>query len=516
MSKIQRARELRSRLLEMVAKAKREFREFDEDEQKEFDDKKNELIALSEQLKNTQGVLDQLAAGLPQVDDTADEKEEKASPDSEDENAPQDGGSQDGGEQNPDENLNPDGEQSDEDEQNPDGEEQNPNPDGEQSDEEKRDGSDEQNPDEKPDEQNAQENSNPSEINNDEKPSDSDNEDERKGKRSVKIIGDNSAMPQFSILKAVRSVLNGQEMPAVESAVIAEGEKEFRAAGLNYTGRILLPGEKRAVQVTGETGEHDDIIQTDFESILEPLYAKSALAESGVTFLRGLTNDVQIPVMEKQNVGWADELAEADETNAKFTSLRMSPKRLTAWTSISKQLIAQDSLSVEAAIRADLVNALNDKLEATVLGKAAGTSTQPAGIGNGLTATAVTDYKGVANFEAQLEATNLSGAPRYILSPTAKAAFRSMAQSTKATRLVFEGGELDGTPVTVTTNVAPDEFYYGIFNNVYVASWGGTELLVDPYSLSKKGAIQLVINAYFDSVVVRPGSVQLGTVKAGA
>ena len=350
----------------------------------------------------------------------------------------------------------------------------------------------------------------------DEKPQDT--EKEKVAKRNIT----KTMNKEFSLLKAIRSVVNHEQMPATEAAVIAEGQKAMRAAGINAASSLVLPGETRTVvvntieghdEVQGINGVHDDLIQTDFQSILEPLYANSALAEAGVTFLRGLVNDIQIPIMDKQSVGWSGEIDAAAKTTAKFSSKRLSPKRLTAYTDISKTALAQDSLSFEAAIRRDIVNALNDKLEATVLGKVAGDEVKPAGIGFGKSATLVDDYTKMCNFEAALEATNISGEPKYILSPTAKAAFRAMPQSSKATRLVMEGGEIDGTMCVSTTNVAPNEFYYGVFSNVIVGQWAGIEIIVDEVTQAVNGCVRLVINAYFDEIITRPEAVMLGKVK---
>ena len=43
--------------------------------------------------------------------------------------------------------------------------------------------------------------------------------------------------------------------------------------------------------------------------------------------------------------------------------MKLSPKRLTAYVDISKQVLVQDSLDVENAIREDIINAINTKLE---------------------------------------------------------------------------------------------------------------------------------------------------------
>ena len=494
-----RAKELRDSLLAMIQTAKAECRVFDECEQKTFDEQKNELLAIAEELKATQEKLDDMEDEIPDIADTDDEPTDKKEAEQPMDEKPVE-------EKPMDENPMEDSKEQTSEEQNDSTDEETIN----DSDNENQVSEDEINNNEETTDDMAEK------PMDDEKPQDT--EKEKVAKRNIT----KTMNKDFSLLKAIRSVVNREAMPATEAAVIAEGQKAMRSAGINAASSLVLPGETRTVvvntieghdEVQGINGVHDDLIQTDFQSILEPLYANSALAEAGVTFLRGLVNDIQIPIMDKQNVGWAGEIDAAAKTTAKFSSKRLSPKRLTAYTDISKAALAQDSTSFEAAIRRDIVNALNDKLEATVLGKVAGDEVKPAGIGYGKSATLVDDYAKMCNFEATLEATNISGEPKYILSPTAKAAFRAMPQSSKATRLVMEGGEIDGTMCVSTTNVAPNEFYYGIFNNVIVGQWAGVEIIVDEYTQAVNGCIRLVINAYFDEIVTRPEAVMLGKVK---
>ena len=494
-----RAKELRDSLLAMIQTAKAECREFDECEQKLYDEKKNELLAIAEELKATQEKLDDMEDEIPDIADTDDEPTDKKEAEQPNDEKPME-------EKPMDENPMEDSKEETSEEQNDSTDEETIN----DSDNENQVSEDEINNNEDTTDDMAEK------PMDDEKPQDT--EKEKVAKRNIT----KTMNKDFSLLKAIRAVVNREQMPATEAAVIAEGQKAMRAAGINAASSLVLPGETRTVvvntieghdEVQGINGVHDDLIQTDFQSILEPLYANSALAEAGVTFLRGLVNDIQIPIMDKQSVGWSGEIDAAAKTTAKFSSKRLSPKRLTAYTDMSKTALAQDSLSFEAAIRRDIVNALNDKLEATVLGKVAGDEVKPAGIGFGKSATLVDDYTKMCNFEAALEATNISGEPKYILSPTAKAAFRAMPQSSKATRLVMEGGEIDGTMCVSTTNVAPNEFYYGIFNNVIVGQWAGVEIIVDEYTQAVNGCIRLVINAYFDEIVTRPEAVMLGKVK---
>lgn len=278
--------------------------------------------------------------------------------------------------------------------------------------------------------------------------------------------------------------------------------KEIRNAIENNEKSIVLNAETRAdavMQVTGGSGVHDSVVETEIEGILEPLYANSVLTKLGARWYSGLPmGDVQIPIMGASSVNWEGEVDQAAATSNSFTTVKLSPKRLSAYIDISKQLIAQDTIGVEAAIRRDLINALNAKLEATLFGGAEGTTEQPAGLFYGVTPTEVTDFKGVCDLEAAVESNNIYGEMKYVMNPKAKAGFRSMIKGTNNSGFVYESGEMDGIPTYVTTNVNDNLFIYGDFSNLIVGSWGNIELTIDPFTQATKGCVRLIVNAYFD------------------
>ena len=290
--------------------------------------------------------------------------------------------------------------------------------------------------------------------------------------------------------------------------------KELRKAIDNNQKSITINAETRTMQVTGESTVHDAVIETEIEGILEPLYANSVLAQLGVRFYSGLPKgDVQVPIMGKGQVGWAGEVAAANATGNTFTTKLLQPKRLTAYVDISKQLLAQDTIGVEAAIRRDIVNALNDKLEATIFGAVAGSATQPAGIFYNASEDTVGDYASLCAFEAALDDANINGQKKYLMGNTAKATFRSMIKGTNATGMVMEANQIDGTPMLNTSNVATNKFVYGDFNYLAVGSWGDIDITIDQYTQAVNGCIRLVINAFFDAVVLRPEAFKFGNVE---
>ena len=336
--------------------------------------------------------------------------------------------------------------------------------------------------------------------------------EEARSARTNKHININTMKEQrFSLLKAIRNVAENRNFDPLTAKVVADGQKEMRQAGLNTVGQIYIPTmETRAAVSVASEGV--DVVATDLYDIIEPLRAKNVLVQAGAKFYTGLTNNAQIPVMTGSNVNWAGETAAATDGNVLFNNVTLTPKRLTAYVDISKMLLAQDSIGVENAIRQDLINAINSKLESTILGKGAKSATTPAGIFNGKTPTKVTDFEGLVGLEAKVEEANVLGGVSYIASPSARASFRNMMKGSRGTaQLAYTDGTLDGTPVYSTSNVEAKTFVVGDFSNLAIGSWGGLDIVVDNYTQAVNGMIRLVVNAYFDAALIRPEAFQFGT-----
>lgn len=354
-------------------------------------------------------------------------------------------------------------------------------------------------------------------VEDEDKDNDVESEDKKEDKEEArsartKHININTMKEQkFSLLKAIRNVAENRQLDNVTAAVCNEGMKEMRKAGLNTVGQIYIPTmETRAAVSVASEGV--DVIATDLYDIIEPLRAKNVLVQAGAKFYTGLTNNAQIPVMTGSNVNWAGENVAATDGNVAFKNVTLTPKRLTAYVDISKMLLAQDSVGVENAIRQDLINAINSKLESTILGKGAKSATTPAGIFNGKTPTKVTDFEGLVGLEAAVEEANVLGGISYIASPSARASFRNMMKGSRGTaQLAYVDGTLDGTPVYSTSNVEAKTFVVGDFSNLAIGSWGGLDIVVDNYTQAVNGMIRLVVNAYFDAALIRPEAFQYGT-----
>lgn len=341
--------------------------------------------------------------------------------------------------------------------------------------------------------------------------------DEKRNTKTLNKSRFNKMEKRFSLLKAIREVANNQQLDAASQAVVNAGAEEMRKAGQSFGGQIQIPTELREnpVHYTVE-GDGSHVVVTDYLNILEPLKAKNVLVNAGANYLTGLVGNVQIPSMSAENVFWEGEVTEAKDGAGAFEHINMAPRRLSAYIDISKQFLAQDSLGAEALIRKQLVEAINDKLEATILSDAAASGTVPAGIFKGITPTDITDYASVCDFEAKLDENNFVGDFKYVINPKAKAYLRSEIKGTNATGMIMENDAIDGTAAETTTHMATDTVAYGAWDNLYIGQWGGIDLTVDNYTQATKGCVRLVINAFFDYKVVRDGAIVLGKIKRGA
>ncbi len=289
------------------------------------------------------------------------------------------------------------------------------------------------------------------------------------------------------------------------------------------TRKFNLVAELRSAYETGKkinlneraytvADEGEDVVVTDVFDIWEPLRAKNVLIEAGAQYIPGIKNNVQIPIMGAVSCNWASETGEAQDGSAAFSKKTLSPKRITAKYPISLELLAQDTIGVEAAIRADIIKAVNAKLEATLLGDAKGDSTKPAGLFYGQDLVVVDSFEDVTDFEAEVENANIYGDCKYVLSPSAKAAFRSMIKGTNGTGMVMEAGAIDGTQALATSHVANKRVIYGDFSNLVIATLDNVTIDVvrDVASLAN-GQVTIVVNAFVDAALIREDALVYGT-----
>lgn len=355
-------------------------------------------------------------------------------------------------------------------------------------------------------------------------------QDGEKINKKDNVIKNINMKKRFSLIEAINNKLEGRNHNEMALSIFTQGKEEMRKSGLTNTGDIVLPTEYRAdITAGGSAGAGSEIVSEDKMAIMPPLENKLILAQAGATFLKGLVGNVSVPSYGGTTVLWKGETTAAGDGAGAFSEVNLSPKRLTAYLDVSKLFLAQDSVGAERMLLDNIANAVAVKLESTILGVAAGSDTQPQGMGYKITTGAdtkansvVPDWSTIVALETAVDTANAAnGKLAYITNAGGRGILKSIQKYTNVdpslavfvsgTESLLEGNTMNGYPVFVTnscSNIAGDDdsgdlLIFGNWADLCIAQWGGYDITVDPYTVAKDGKVRIVINAYFDAKGLR-------------
>jgi hypothetical protein len=75
---------------------------------------------------------------------------------------------------------------------------------------------------------------------------------------------------------------------------------------------------------------------------------------------------------------------------------------------------------------------------------------------------------------------------------------------------VEPGGTVNGYAVQITNQIATGDVFMGNFADLLIGMWGGLDLMVDPYTHSKRGRVRVVVFQDVDFALRREESFCLG------
>ena len=333
---------------------------------------------------------------------------------------------------------------------------------------------------------------------------------------------------KYSFKRAIEQATTGRR-EGVEFEMHKEAANEFQRAGVSVAAHsLLIPSDafKRDMTATGgAAGSEGGVnIATEVGGIIDVLLPNTVLGGLGVTRFDNMTGNLDLPKASTQPAaGWNTENGTATEKSPAFGKVSFSPKRLAAYIQVSNQLLRQSSNSIDAYVRNYLANAMAQELEKAAI-KGGGTNEPTGIIGNsdvnvvsiGTNGGAIT-WQTVVDLMKEVEAANGNG-QAYLTNPLVKAALQTTARQASGVEgnfiLQSGAGELNGYPMAVTTNVPSNlskgtgtnlsAMIYGDFSKLAIASWGGMELTVDPFSGATAGLTNMVLNAYMDVNLLQP------------
>lgn len=324
---------------------------------------------------------------------------------------------------------------------------------------------------------------------------------------------------QFSFIRAINAMANPTDKRAQEAAAFEfEASRAASERMKKDPQGILVPFDvlKRDLVVgTPTAGGH--LVQTDLMSMsfIDLLRNKAFMMQLG-TALTGLNGNVAIP---RQTGGvaayWVTEGNAPTEGAATFDQVTMSPETLGGFTDISRKLMLQSSIDVEAFVRNDLATSLALELDRVAI-NGSGSGAEPtgilntAGIGsvvggtNGLAPT----WDHIVDLESEVAIDNADvGRLAYMTNAKVRGKLKkTFVDSGSNAERVWDirSGDtpLNGYEAYVTNQVPSDldkgtstdvcsAIIFGNFADLFIGMWGGIDLLVDPYTASTTGTVRV-------------------------
>lgn len=333
----------------------------------------------------------------------------------------------------------------------------------------------------------------------------------------------------YSFLRLIRALAN----PTDQSLQRAAGfEFECARAAEQNAHRApkgtLVPTDvlTRAISTStsgsaaGDTGGYLISNTLMSQSFVEMLRNRAVLMQLG-TPMGGLVGTMDVPRQTGGATGyWLGEDDEAILSAMEFGQFSLAPKTVAGMTELTRRMMMQSSLDVEALARRDLATALALAIDhAGFYGS--GSAHQPLGVTklSGINAqdfatASQPTYAEVVGMETKIAADNADvDSMAYVFSATMRGHMKTtpkFASGTDAGVIWEPGGTVNGYGAEVTNQVDGGDIMFGNWADLLIGMWGGLDITVDPFTHSARGRVRIVMMQDVDMAYRRVESFCLG------
>lgn len=303
-------------------------------------------------------------------------------------------------------------------------------------------------------------------------------------------------------------------------------------------GRQMNAAHQRALSVGTSTAGGNTVQSTiATELFADVLRAKTVAGALGAQILTGLSDTMVIPrKTATATAAWLTETGAAGSSDLATDTVTLSPKRIGAYTDVSRQLLIQSSLAMEQIVRNDLSASILLEID-RVAAWGTGAGQQPRGVANtsgvgaviGGTNGAQLTWAHILELERVVAAANGFTDMRtvgYLLNPSTRSWLKRTLKVTGVGSDLIMGDVpvdelgltgLNGYKASVSTLVPSNgtkgtssgvcsSLIFGDWSQVFIGQFGpGVELIVDAFSMAKTGQVSIVANLFAD-VAVRYGA----------
>lgn len=286
--------------------------------------------------------------------------------------------------------------------------------------------------------------------------------------------------------------------------------------------------------ITGIGGTGKDTIATMLLSgqFIDALVATLVLREQlGAEVLTGLVGNISIPKGGSISGGWVSEGSNVAKKNPTFGQITATPHTYGAYVDITRKLLLQSSINVQAKVLEWLMYACAAGIE-TAAFQGAGTSGAPTGLCTALTGTAWSNAPTFDKIVDLIAATKTANSYKPSMKFVGNSGVWAKLAKTRDYEVLTDGadtpknvGAIGGSVRLLDTatnkvigrdfveaNLMPNaKLLFGDFTQLAVCLWSGTDIIVDPYANDTNGGLRLVALQDSDILIKRPESFGLAT-----
>jgi hypothetical protein len=316
---------------------------------------------------------------------------------------------------------------------------------------------------------------------------------------------------RYSFGKAIQEAAQGR-LTGLEAELNAEARNEFASAKVNINGGICVP----SFVMRDASSIADTVTDTNLswggtkgisdQGLVAAFRPTDIASQMGARNISGVSGDIVFQV-QSANIDAAKpaEAVSATEDNVVFTAKTLSPTRYAAYTRVTEQLLAQSADDMGAFIAADIRKAIDAKFNADIVAAidaaadatASGTITADASDTNAEALAALLGLEaGALGADVPLE--NL----RVLCGATAYRTARQVSMD-QGSGLLVAGTPLGrrsvlGYDAVISSSVTAGNIYFADQANMVQATWGGMNIMVDPYTDAHLGVVRILANVYKD------------------
>lgn len=298
-------------------------------------------------------------------------------------------------------------------------------------------------------------------------------------------------MEQIKLFETINRLINKQNFQANENKINERGIIKAKENAINTIGAFNC--ELRQL-----------IDASFFEDTKMPsaqYYASPDVAKimERVFYIPDCKNNVSVPYIGADSAQWCLDGAPISEPNNTISSRKLKPHRLCTKVTLSKTLLNSTSQEVEQKIKDALVNAIYEKLIATIFS----TNNNPDGLFFNVQPTTISTKDDLIDFQYSQDKQTSNNV--WIISAGAKNAINKMDFHP----LINDDKLLNSE--AICTNLCDDGFIaYLPLNYLCVAEWNIMSINVNPITKAIDNEVEIFVDCYFDFGMANDKLISLG------